>query len=135
MAGSPQTTAARLWTAADIESLDESLARSGAPYTQVLTGKTYGVLMLRRTVSGDPELHMRLNDFFVVLSGKGAVRVGGSVTGERMVAPGEKRGQKLTGGTLYRIERGDILFVPANHWLQVLIAKGEVLQAVIIKTR
>jgi mannose-6-phosphate isomerase-like protein (cupin superfamily) len=135
LAGSPQTAVARLWTAADIASLNQSLARTRAPYTQVLTGKTYGALMLRRAVSGGPELHVKLNDFFVVLSGKGEVRVGGSVSGERTVAPGEKRGRKLTGGTVYRIGRGDILFVPANHWLQVLIPRGQVLQAVIIKTR
>lgn len=132
---SPQPSGAALWTAADLGSLSRGLERSGAPYTQVIKGKTYGVLLLRRTVSGDPELHVRLNDFFVVLSGEGTVRVGGRVTGERTVAPDEKRGEELTGGACYRLAPGDVLFVPANHWLQVLIAKGEVLRAIIIKTQ
>lgn len=135
VAGSPGPSGATLWTRAELGSLNRMLEQTGTPYTQVLEAKTYGALLLRRTVSGDPELHVKLNDFFVVLSGKGEIRVGGQVTGERTVAPDEKRGRTLTGGALYRVESGDVLFVPADHWLQVLIAKGDVLRAIIIKTR
>jgi mannose-6-phosphate isomerase-like protein (cupin superfamily) len=134
LAGPRQPAAARSWTAADLESLSRILARTEAPYTQLIKGKTYGALLLRRAVSGDPELHVRMNDFFVVLSGEGEIEVGGRVTGERTVAPDEKRGEKLVGGALYRVKRGDVLLVPANHWLQVLIARGQVLRAIIIKT-
>src|SRR6185312_651634 len=130
MAGSPQpAVTARLWTEADLESLSLTLEKTEAPYTQLITGKAYGALLLRRAVSGQPELHVRVNDFFVVLSGDGEIEVGGRVTGARNVAPGEKRGEKLMGGALYRVKRGDVLLVPANHWLQVLIPKGRVLQA------
>ena len=134
MAESPPSTAARSWTGADLQSLSLTLAKTGAPYTQLIKGQTYGALLLRRAVSGDPELHVRVNDFFVILGGEGEIEVDGRVTGEKTVAPGEKRGEKLVGGTLYRVERGDVLLVPANHWLQVLITKGHVLQALIIKT-
>lgn len=134
-ADSAQPAGARLWTGADLESLTRTLDDTGAPYTQIIKGKTYGALLLHRAVSGDPELHVKVNDFFVVLGGEGEVRVGGRVTGEKTVAEDEKRGQKLTGGALYRVKRGDVLFVPANHWLQVLVGKGEVLQALIVKTQ
>lgn len=134
MAQAPQPTAGRSWTRADLESLSLTLEKTGAPYTQLFKGKTYSALLLRRTVSGAPELHVRVNDFFVVLRGAGEIEIGGRVTGEKTVAPGEKRGEKLAGGARYRVERGDVLLVPANHWLQVLIAKGQVLRALIIKT-
>lgn len=134
VADPPQSAVARLWTGADLEQLNRTLERTGVPYTQVLKGKTSGALLLRRAVSGDPELHVKLNDFFVVLGGEGEIRVGGRVIGEKTVAPDEKRGRKLTGGAVYRIRQGDVLFVPANHWLQVLVAHGEVLRAIIIKT-
>jgi mannose-6-phosphate isomerase-like protein (cupin superfamily) len=134
-ADSPQPVGARLWTAATLQGLNRTLETSGAPYTQVIKGRTYGVLLLRRTVSGSPELHSKLNDFFVVLSGTAEVRVGGMVTGRRAVAPDEELGEKLTGGTLYRVAQGDLLFVPANHWLQVLVTRGKVLRAIIIKTQ
>lgn len=130
-----QPSGARLWTEGDVESLTAALGKTGVPYTQILKGKTYGALVLRRAVSGDPELHVKMNDFFVVLGGDAEIRVGGSATGVRTVAPDEKRGEKLIGGALYRVRPGDVLFVPANHWLQVLVAKGRVLRAIIIKTR
>lgn len=131
----PQPARVRLWTRADLQSLTRTLDDTGAPYAQLIKGNTHGALLLHRAVSGDPELHAKLNDFFVVLGGEGEIRVGGQVTGEKTVAPDEKRGQKLTGGALYRVRRGDVLFVPANHWLQVLVADGRVLQALIIKTQ
>lgn len=135
LARPPQPTSARLWTEADLESLNLTLEKTQSPYTQVLKGKTYGALLLRRGVSGDPELHVRVNDFFVVLDGEGEIEVGGTVSGEKTVAAGEKRGEKLVGGAIYQVRRGDVLFVPANHWLQVLIAQGQVLRALIIKTQ
>ena len=135
MADAPPPAGARLWTGARLASLDRALAASGSPFTQVLEGKTYDVLVLRRAVSGQPELHVKANDFFVILSGTGEIEVDGNVTGERTVAPGEKRGETLAGGAVYRVAGGDVLFVPANHWLQVLIAKGDVLRAIIIKTQ
>jgi mannose-6-phosphate isomerase-like protein (cupin superfamily) len=135
LADSPRPTGARLWTRGDLESLTATLERTGAPYTRVLKGQTYGVLILRRTASGDPELHVKLNDFFIVLGGEGEIKVDGSASGVKTVAPDEERGEKLVGGALYRVRRGDVLLVPANHWLQVLVAKGQVLQALIIKTR
>ena len=131
----PPVSGARLWTAADIGSLTATLANTGGASTQILKGTTYGALVLRRAVSGEPELHVRLNDFFVVLGGEAHISVGGAATGVSTVAPDEKRGEKLSGGTRYRVRRGDVLFVPANHWLQVLVAKGHVLRALIIKTR
>ena len=134
-AAAPPPAAAGLWTRADLETLSLALERTGSPYTQLLKGKTYGVLVLRRSISGDPELHLKLNDFFVILGGEGEIKVGGRVIGERTVAPDERRGEKLIGGVPHRVRSGDVLFVPAGHWLQVLVTKGEVLQAVIIKTQ
>jgi mannose-6-phosphate isomerase-like protein (cupin superfamily) len=134
-----QQTDARLWTAADLGSLDRVLTAemkgTGAAYTQVIKGMTYGALILHREVTGSPEFHVKLNDFFVILSGEGDIEVGGKVTGERSIAPDERQGRKLTGGTFYKVRQGDVMFVPAGHWLQVFVAKGEVLRTIIIKTQ
>jgi mannose-6-phosphate isomerase-like protein (cupin superfamily) len=137
MASSAEPTGARLWTSGDLESLDKTLiAKMGearTAYTQVVTGGTYSALVMHREVTGDPELHVKLNDFFVVLSGEGEIKVGGTVTGERTIKPGEKQAQKLDGGTLFKLKQGDILFVPANIWHQTIVAKGKELSAIVIK--
>ena len=91
LAQSPRSSTARLWTEADLESLSLTLGKTAAPYTQLIKGQTYGALLLRRAVSGDPELHVRVNDFFVILDGEGEIEVGGRVSGDRTVAPDEKR--------------------------------------------
>lgn len=132
-------TGARLWTAADLQSLDTTLISrmkgTGAANTQVLKAKTYSALLLHREVTNVPELHVKLNDLFVILSGEAKIEVGGTVSGARATAPDEKLGRKLTGGTFYDVEQGDVLFVPANQWLQVFIPKGKVLRTLIVKTQ
>jgi mannose-6-phosphate isomerase-like protein (cupin superfamily) len=102
-------------------------------YTQILNGGTHGALVIHREVTADPELHVKLSDFFVVLDGEGAVKVGGTVSGERTIKPNEKQAEKLEGGTLYELKQGGVLFVPANIWHQVIVAKGNRLSAILIK--
>jgi mannose-6-phosphate isomerase-like protein (cupin superfamily) len=137
IADSAEPAGAKLWTRADLQALDKSLISKmgGAKtaYTQVLNGGTHGALVIHREVTADPELHVKLNDFFVVLAGEGAVKVGGTVTGERAIKTDEQQAQKLDGGTLYKIEQGDVLFVPANVWHQVIVAEGNELSAILIK--
>jgi mannose-6-phosphate isomerase-like protein (cupin superfamily) len=128
-----------LWTAAGLELLDKTLVsgmgKSGAAYMYVLRGASYGALLLHREATGSPELHVKVSDFFVVLAGEGEVRVGGRVSGQRATGPDEYLGRDLVGGSLYAVKQGDVLFIPANHWLQVLVAKGKVLRALVIKAR
>jgi mannose-6-phosphate isomerase-like protein (cupin superfamily) len=139
MARSPEPNGSRLWTAAHLRLLDKTLVsemgQTGAAYTYVIRGKTYGALLLHREVTGSAELHVKLNDFFVVLGGEGQVEVGGRVSGEKAAGPDEKLGHGLVGGTLYKVRQGDVLFVPADHWLRVLVAKGKVLRALVIKAQ
>lgn len=139
MAESPEPTGARLWTAADLRLLDRTLisemGKTGAASTYVIRGKTYGALLVHREVTGSAELHVNLNDFFVVLGGEAEVKVGGRVIGEKVTGPDEKLGRGLVGGTVYKVRQGDVLFIPANHWLQVSVANGEVLRVIVIKAQ
>ncbi len=137
VADSAEPSGARLWTRADLQALDSALiSQMGQAHTafkQVLSGGTHGMLVIHREVTADPELHEKLNDFFVVLDGEGAVKVGGMVSGARPLKPYEKLAQRLDGGTLYEVRQGDVLFVPANVWHQVIVGEGKKLTAVLIK--
>lgn len=137
IADSAEPAGAKLWSRTDLQAIDKSLifkmGDAKTAYTQILNGGTHGALVIHREVTADPELHVKLNDFFVVLNGEGAVKVGGTVTGERTIKTDERQAEKLDGGTLYKIKQGDVLFVPANVWHQVIVAKGSELSAILIK--
>ena len=67
------------------------------------------------------EVHMALNDIFVVKSGHAKITVGGQVTGNPETAPTEWRGGDIAGGTDYSLSLGDVLFIPAGVAHRVLV--------------
>jgi mannose-6-phosphate isomerase-like protein (cupin superfamily) len=72
------------------------------------------VLMVRRDRTGDVEVHDRLCDVLVAQTGHASIVIGGKVTGNRQIAPGEWRGGKITGGTTHDFSPGDVVWIPAG---------------------
>jgi mannose-6-phosphate isomerase-like protein (cupin superfamily) len=91
----------------------------------VPTGEGALLLMVRREADGEVELHDKLNDEFVAHSGRASVMVGGKAEGQRQSAPNEWRGGMLTGGEVYNLGPGDVLWIPAGVPHQVLVPKGK----------
>jgi len=91
----------------------------GVVTAPIPTGPGATVLAARRDKEGDVEVHERLNDEFVVQSGHATVRVGGKLTGQHQIAPGEWRGGTITGGHSYQLAPGDMLWIPAGAPHQV----------------
>jgi mannose-6-phosphate isomerase-like protein (cupin superfamily) len=81
-------------------------------------------LAAHRDADGQVEVHTRLNDEFVVLSGHATVLVGGRVEGNKETAPGEWRGGKISGAKSYAMGPGDVLWIPAGAPHQSLVPKG-----------
>jgi mannose-6-phosphate isomerase-like protein (cupin superfamily) len=105
--------------AAKVATLTDGLAT--AP---LATGPGAVVLAARRDRDGEVEVHEHLNDELVVRSGHAVFRVGGKVSGNRQIAPGEWRGGTIEGGDLYRLGPGDVLWIPAGMPHQALVGKG-----------
>jgi mannose-6-phosphate isomerase-like protein (cupin superfamily) len=72
------------------------------------------VLIVRRDKTGDVEVHDKLCDILVAQTGHAAILIGGKITGNHEVAPGEWRGGKITGGTLHDFSPGDVIWIPAG---------------------
>lgn len=98
--------------------------KDGVVIAPVSTGPGATVLMVRRDRDGEVEVHEHLNDEFVVQAGHAVVRVGGTVTGNHQISPGEWRGGTMDGGSFYRMSPGDVLWIPAGQPHQALVAKG-----------
>ena len=96
----------------------------GVATAQVPTGAGAMMLAAHRTADGQVEVHMKLNDEFVVRSGRATVLVGGKIDGATETAPGEWRGGKVTGAHAYKLGPGDVLWIPAGAPHQTLVPKG-----------
>jgi mannose-6-phosphate isomerase-like protein (cupin superfamily) len=82
------------------------------------------MLIVRRDADGQVEVHTRLNDEFVVQAGRATVLVGGRVSGNKEIAPGEWRGGTVVGAKSYRLGPGDVLWIPAGAPHQTLVKIG-----------
>lgn len=103
-----------------------SIARTkdGSATAPVAAGPGTTILAAHRDADGQVEVHARLNDEFVVISGHATVLVGGQVEGNRQTAPGEWRGGKVSGAKSYDLGPGDVLWIPAGAPHQALVPKG-----------
>jgi mannose-6-phosphate isomerase-like protein (cupin superfamily) len=105
-------------SAAQLQALTAQL-KEGVITAPAPTGPGTTLLAARRDRPGEIELHSHLNDQFVAQAGHATVHVGGTVTGNRQIAPGEFRGGTISGGRDYQLAPGDILWIPAGAPHQV----------------
>jgi mannose-6-phosphate isomerase-like protein (cupin superfamily) len=100
--------------------------KDGLATAPVPTGSGATVLAAKRDKPGMVELHEHQNDEFVIQSGHAIVRVGGKVSGNHDVSPGEWRGGTIAGGHVYQVAPGDVLWIPAGSPHQVTPKGAEV---------
>jgi mannose-6-phosphate isomerase-like protein (cupin superfamily) len=95
---------------------------------------SYTVLVLRRDQTGEVEIHDAWDDVFVVQEGMGTLLLGGTVTGDRVTAPGERRGGRISGGGSQTLVAGDVMVIPAKTPHQVQVPAGGSITYLVIKT-
>src|SRR5580692_345215 len=88
-----------------------------------------------RSRSGEVEVHERFADLFVVLAGAATLVTGGTVTGVRIVAPGEMRGESIAGGTSRNLRPGDVAHIPAGTPHQMLLKGDETITSLVMKVQ
>ncbi|MEO8622248.1 MAG: hypothetical protein ABI625_14355 [bacterium] len=91
--------------------------------------------LVRRRVSGNPEVHARWDDLMIIRSGTGALITGDSLVGSTYRAPGERAGGHF--GKTYEIvlHAGDIIRVPAAVPHQVMVSGNQPFEYLLIKQR
>jgi len=97
--------------------------------------QNYYVLVAGRTGPGEVEVHEHWIDYMAIQQGEAEFTSGGTVTGMRDTAPGEKRGGTITGGTVVSLKPGDFLMVPAGQPHLTMIKPGSNFRAIVIKVR
>ena len=64
-----------------------------------------------RNKPGEPEVHETLTNTFLITDGEATLMIGGTVTGQHAIAPGQLRGGTLTGATAYHVQKGDVFVI------------------------
>lgn len=97
--------------------------------------KQTAYVLVRRTVTSEPEVHARWDDVVIVRSGAGAIEMGDSLVGSRYRAPGERMGGSLTKSSRIVVHAGDIVRIPAAVPHAFIVSSAEPLEYLVIKQR
>jgi mannose-6-phosphate isomerase-like protein (cupin superfamily) len=92
-------------------------------------------VIVRRTISSQPEVHARWDDIVLVRSGVGVIVFGDSLVASTLRAPGERRGGKFTTNYQIVVHPGDVVRVPAAVPHAFVVSGAEPLEYLLIKTR
>ena len=126
-----------VWRDSDLKAKEKELAgKSTRQRMASETLATYGnhlTMLAHRKASGEPEVHERMADFFVVETGEATLLVGGKVIGGKNVAPGEIRGGRIEGGEKQTLAVGDVVHIVAGIPHQLLLDPGKEFTYFVIK--
>ena len=117
----------KYWSAAELKSMSRPLSHKANERTSDENLANWGAdraLMVHRTGTGSAELHEHDSDLIIVISGAGALLIGGKMEGGKTTAPGEIRGTSIEGGEKQKIAAGDIMHIPPKTPHQVMLAPG-----------
>jgi mannose-6-phosphate isomerase-like protein (cupin superfamily) len=126
-----------LWKAGDLKAKDKELAskmsdKKVASETLASFGN-HLTMLAHREGDGEVEVHDKMADVFVVMSGEAGLIVGGTVVGAHVTAPGETRGTSITGGVKKTLAAGDAVHIPAKVPHQMLVANGKKIEYFVVK--
>ena len=78
------------------------------------------VLGAHRNGAGQVEVHDRETDVMYVVDGAATIVTGGTMSGGKVTAPGQWRGNDIQGGKAQRLTKGDVMVIPAGvpHWFK-----------------
>jgi mannose-6-phosphate isomerase-like protein (cupin superfamily) len=87
----------------------------------LLINSSYKIQAGRRVVApGESEIHEHDTDIFYITEGHATFVTGGEIEGGKTTAAGEIRGKAIVGGVERKLEKGDVVVIPAGvpHWFK-----------------
>lgn len=88
-----------------------------------------------RNASGGAEVHEHYADIFFVVDGEATLTSGGTVVDPKTTAPGEIRGNSVSGGVQQKLGKGDVIHISPNTPHQLTIAKGKSFTYFVVKVK
>lgn len=119
-------------TAEDLKAVSAQAAR-GLAVKIIRQGEGYTAAVLARGTPGEIEVHDTVADLVAAQDGTADILLGGTLTGERIVSPGERRGGTTTGGHVRKMAPGDLLWIPAGMPHQVKPTSAQPFRYLVVK--
>ena len=116
-----------------IRTAPEENAGQAGLYSLSLSGdSSLPVIGIRRTGPARSEVHDAFTDVWYVLEGSATLVTDGTIVGGVATAPGEIRGESITGGKSRTVRTGDFAVLPAGtpHWIS-RVGSPEILYIVV----
>lgn len=127
----------KIWKADELKGSEKKLASKvdAKKYAGESLGSygNHSISVSHREASGEAEVHVHVNDIFVIQSGGGTIVIGGTVVQPKTTAPGEIRGASIEGGTKHTVTAGDAVHIPANIPHQFLLDAGKQVTYFVVK--
>jgi len=86
-----------------------------------------------RDHSGNVEVHLTKVDVMVIQSGTARLLYGGEGVGLHSTAENELQGTTIKGGTMIRVNPGDVIHIPAGVPHQFILDPGETITYLVVK--
>jgi len=126
-----------LWKASDLRVKEKELsAKLSDKHVASETLANYGnhlTMLAHREGDGEVEVHDKMADILMIVSGEATLVIGGTVVGGRTTAPGEIRGPSVTGGEKKMLGAGDVVHIPAKVPHQMLVVSGKKITYFVVK--
>jgi mannose-6-phosphate isomerase-like protein (cupin superfamily) len=97
--------------------------------------ENFYVLVAGRSGPGEVEVHEHWADYMAIQQGEAEFTSGGTVSGTRQTAPGERRGGTITAGKTVTLKAGDFLMVPAGEPHLTMIKPGSPFRVIVFKIK
>lgn len=124
------------WTSQQLNERSKSLSgklKDGLASETLGNWGNHSVMLVHREATGQSEFHENQSDIIVVRNGSGNIVLGGSIRGGKTTAPGEIRGDGISGGEKQPLHAGDVVHIPPKTAHQVILAPGEKIEYLAVK--
>lgn len=101
-------------SSAEIDAASVRAAASTNAVSRLLPDDAYQYFVATRKQLGLAEIHTQLSDITIIRSGRGVLRTGRTLAGQREQSPGEWRGDAVQDPTERQLGAGDFLVIPAG---------------------
>lgn len=119
----------------EIASLTTPAQASGSSGTTLASAASHVLMLSVRGAPGSAEVHAHFDDVMVVTGGRATLVSGGSVLNPVTDANGETKGSEIRGGASRDVAQGDVIHIPAGIPHQLIVPKGVVFSAFVVKVR